>query len=195
MVRYPVHLEPDDNGTILVSFPDFPEAHTFGDDRDDALARAKDALATVVDGYIRARRPLPTPSAIGRQGEVAELSALMSAKVEIFNLMTAAGVTKSELGRRLDCHPPQVDRLLDLRHQSRVDQLDTAIRALGGQLMITVCLPSVPSSSRTLLAALRAKTTRRRTVAHASGAARARVHPGVLVTAATTRRSGASKKK
>ena len=25
MVRYPINLEPDDNGTLLVSFPDFPE--------------------------------------------------------------------------------------------------------------------------------------------------------------------------
>lgn len=189
MVRYPVHLEPDDNGTILVSFPDFPEAHTFGDDRDEALARAKDALATVVDGYIRARRQLPAPSRI--RGEGAELSALMSAKVEIYNIMTAAGVTKSELGRRLDCHLPQVDRLLDLRHQSRVDQLEAAIRALGGHLTITVCLPSVPA--RTLMAALR-QTARHRPLARAAASSRARVPAGVLL-ATTKGRAGASKKK
>ena len=44
---YPVLLTPDDNNTIRVSFPDFPEAHTFGDTTDEALVRAKDALATV----------------------------------------------------------------------------------------------------------------------------------------------------
>ena len=43
---YPVTLERDDTGTILVSFPDLPEAHTFGEDESDALERAKDALAT-----------------------------------------------------------------------------------------------------------------------------------------------------
>jgi len=42
---YPVKLKRDDNDTILVSFPDFPEAHTYGDDEGDALERAKDALA------------------------------------------------------------------------------------------------------------------------------------------------------
>src|SRR5262245_43037678 len=31
-VDYPVVLEKDDNETILVSFPDFPEVHTFGTD-------------------------------------------------------------------------------------------------------------------------------------------------------------------
>lgn len=44
---YPVILERDDNDTVLVSFVDFPEAHTFGHDPTDALARATDARATV----------------------------------------------------------------------------------------------------------------------------------------------------
>ncbi len=29
MVKYPVTLKLDTNGTLLVSFPDVPEAHTF----------------------------------------------------------------------------------------------------------------------------------------------------------------------
>ena len=43
-MRYAVTLAPDDNGTILVTVPDIPEAVTFGEDRDDALARAVDAI-------------------------------------------------------------------------------------------------------------------------------------------------------
>jgi len=37
---YRVKLERDTNETILVSFRDFPEAHTFGDDEQEALAVA-----------------------------------------------------------------------------------------------------------------------------------------------------------
>lgn len=136
MVRYPVVLEPDDNGTVMVMFPDFPEAQTFGDDREEALAHASDALATIVDGYIRAKRPLPAPSVI--KADAAELSALMSAKVELYNAMQAMGVTKSDLGRRLRWHLPQVDRLLNLTHSSQVDQLEAAVRALGGRLTVKV---------------------------------------------------------
>lgn len=135
MVRYPVVLEPDDNGTVLVTFPDFPEAQTFGDDDADALAHASDALATIVDGYIRARRPLPTPSN-GQQ--FAELSPLMSTKVQLYNAMQTLGVTKSDLGRRLNWHAPQVDRLLNLTHSSQVDQLDAAAKALGGTLSMQI---------------------------------------------------------
>jgi antitoxin HicB len=39
-----------------------------------------------------------------------------------------------EPARRLGWHAPQVDRLLDLRHASRLDQLDRALRAVGKRL-------------------------------------------------------------
>lgn len=82
MVRYPVTQAPDDNDTILVTFPDFPEAHTFGDDTSQALARAVDALETVIDVYIRDRRDIPTPSAITNTGVT--LSPLVAARVQIY---------------------------------------------------------------------------------------------------------------
>jgi antitoxin HicB len=144
MVSYPVVLEPDDNGTVMVVFPDFPEAHTFGENEADALARANDALATIVDGYIRARRPLPAPSV--RTGHAAGLSPLMSAKVELYSAMQALGVSKSVLGRRLNWHAPQVDRLLNLTHSSQVSQLDAAAKALGGTL--TMHIEGVPERPR-----------------------------------------------
>jgi antitoxin HicB len=40
-------------------------------------------------------------------------------------------VGKAELGRRLGRHLSQVDRLLDLRHASQLDQLEMALRALA----------------------------------------------------------------
>ena len=43
MVKYSVVLERDDN-TVLVTSPDFPELNTFGMDREEAKARAVDAL-------------------------------------------------------------------------------------------------------------------------------------------------------
>ena len=132
---YPVVLTPDDNDTVFVTFPDFPEAHTFGDDKVEALTRAVDALETIIDAYIRDRRLVPMPSAI--KGEWVVLPALVDAKVQIYNSMLQQRVGKAELARRLKVHLPQVDRLLDLRHGSKVDQLEAAADALGGRLVIT----------------------------------------------------------
>ena len=50
--------------------------------------------------------------------------------------MTEQGVKKAELARRLGWHMPQVDRLFDLRHASRLDQLEAAARVLGHSLEV-----------------------------------------------------------
>ena len=42
MLHYPVRLTTEGE-RVLVDFPDFPEAHTFGDTREEALTRASDA--------------------------------------------------------------------------------------------------------------------------------------------------------
>lgn len=137
MLRYPVKLERDTNGTILVSFPDVPEAHTFGRDREDALARAVDALVTALMLYMEDRQAIPEPSPVKR-GPHVTLAALTEAKLSLYSVMRSGRISKSELARRLNCHLPQVDRLLDLRHGSRLDQLEAAFRALGKQLSVQI---------------------------------------------------------
>jgi antitoxin HicB len=136
-MNYRVKLERDDNNTVVVDFPDFPEAHTFGDDEADALRRAQDALATIIDGYIRARRDIPQPTAGPRTPHVA-VPPLIGAKVAVYRAMRARKVGKAELARRLGWHLPQVDRVLDVRHNSRLDQLDAAAAAVGKRLVVTV---------------------------------------------------------
>jgi antitoxin HicB len=134
---YPVELERDDNNTILVSFPDFPEAHTDGKDERDALRHAEDALATVIDAYIKDRRDIPLPSAVVARHWVT-MPALIEAKVHLYEAMRAARVGKSELARRLDWHLPQVDRLLQMTHGSKLEQLEAAFRVLGKRLVVGV---------------------------------------------------------
>jgi antitoxin HicB len=137
MLRYPVRLERDTNGTILAGFPDVPEAHTFGAEREEALARAVDALETAFMGYMEDRRAIPDPSSFKRGPSVA-LPALTEAKLALYSAMRAARIGKAELARRLNCHLPQVDRLLNLRHGSRLDQLEAAFRALGKELSVQI---------------------------------------------------------
>lgn len=133
---YPVTLSKDTNGTILVDFPDFPEAHTFGENKEEAMARAVDALATVLDAYISDRRDIPTPSL--SEGPVVILPALTTAKVALYELMRGDRVGKAELARRLNWHLPQVDRLLDVHHSSQLDQLEQAFNVLGQRLIVYV---------------------------------------------------------
>jgi antitoxin HicB len=134
-MEYPVTLTPDDNGTVLVKFKDWP-AQTFGEDRDDALRHAVDALTTMIDTYIKDGRDIPRPSTKGR--DRVTVPALVEAKIRLYEAMRAAHVGKAELGRRLDVHLPQVDRLLAMKHGSKLEQLEAAFGALGKRLVVIV---------------------------------------------------------
>jgi len=138
MYTYPVTLSPDDDGSILVTIPDFPAALTHGENEDDALVRAVDALETALMAMMADREAIPRPSKARRGQRLVTLPALSAAKVAIYEAMRAGGVRKAELARRLGWHMPQVDRLLDLRHASRVDQLEGALAALGKRLVLEV---------------------------------------------------------
>jgi antitoxin HicB len=139
MLRYRIKLERDD-GAILVSFPDFPGVQTFGEDRAEALAGALDALETMLMGLIEDRQSIPRPrrAAKGRPASSVVLPALTEAKIELYTLMREQGIGKAELARRLQCHLPQIDRLLDLEHASRLDQLEQAFAAVGKRLEVAV---------------------------------------------------------
>lgn len=131
-----MNLSPDDNGTILVTVPDIPEAITFGEDRDDALARAIDAIETAIMAAMAAREDVPSPKAVGA-GYVT-LPALSAAKIELYRAMRAEGVGKAALAKRLGVALPQIDRLLDLRHSSRLDAIERAFACLGRSMTIVV---------------------------------------------------------
>lgn len=136
MLRYPIKLVRDDNGTLLVTAPDFPEVTTFGENEADALVRGADAIATAIQGRITDRQEVPMPSPLRRRQRSVALPALVWAKLELYRAMLATGTRKADLARRLKVHPPQIDRLLDLDHDSRLDQIENAARALGRDLHI-----------------------------------------------------------
>ena len=132
MTQYPVTLKRE-GSRILVSFPEFPNVHTYGDDESEALARAADALETYMMAMIEDREAVPAPQRPKRHDRYVTLPALSEAKLELYRQMSAAGIGKAELTRRLHCHLPQIDRLLDLGHASRLDQIEQALLAVGSR--------------------------------------------------------------
>lgn len=137
MFNYPVNIEEQPEGGYIVTFPDIPEAITQGEDIDEALLYAVDALETALSFYVEGRKPLPVPSPAEGRPTVSP-SALECAKLGVYKEMTDQGLKKSDLARKLGWHMPQVDRLFDLKHASRIDQLEAAARAMGRHIEINV---------------------------------------------------------
>ena len=135
---YPVELEHDKkSGTITVSFVDVPGA-TEGDDRDEAMVNAVACLETALTEYVARRQPLPKPSRPKRGQAMVRLSALGVAKAALYEGMQARVVGRAELARRLGWHLAQIDRILDLAHDSKMDLVEQALAALDMRLRIEV---------------------------------------------------------
>jgi antitoxin HicB len=138
MLRYPVDLTPDSNGSFLATFPDVPEANSVGEDEDEALLNAQDALESALEIYFDERRAIPLPGQPRAGQAMLTLPALESAKVLLWNEMLTQNIRKAELARRLNVHMPQVDRLFDMRHSSKLEFVERAAAALGKKLMVSL---------------------------------------------------------
>ena len=137
-MRYRVTLKRASNGTVIATFADVPEAHTVGNDKAQALARAPDALETALAIYVDERRDLPSPTRPRKGQRAVALPAMAAAKLAIYQAMRDQGVTQVELASRIGCDPKDVRRLLDLTHRSRLDRLEAALKALGKRLVVEV---------------------------------------------------------
>jgi antitoxin HicB len=134
---YPVDVLEEPDG-ITITCPDVPEMVTGGwGDRAANLDAAADALATALSFYADDGRPLPQPRpADGRP--VVAVPPLAAAKLALHEAMLQAGVSNVELARRLGMDEKAIRRLRDPLHRSHIDSVDTALRALGRQLEVSV---------------------------------------------------------
>lgn len=135
---YPINLKADSNGQILVTFPDVPEAVTAADTEDEALQMAADSLETALDFYFEDRRPVPLPSRVRRGQKSVALPALATAKVLLHNEMLSQNVKKAELARRLHIAPPNIERIFNLKHNTKIETIEAALGVLGKHLELQV---------------------------------------------------------
>jgi antitoxin HicB len=138
MRAYPATLTADPDGGFTVAFRDVPEAVTEGDTREEALLRAEDALESALAMYIAAKEPLPASSELETGEVMVPLSALGMAKAALYDAMREQSIGRAELARRLRWHLPQVNRVLDLRHASRMEHVEAALAVLGLRLIVGV---------------------------------------------------------
>ena len=142
-MKYRIILSPDDNGTLLVTCPALPEVTTFGEDVEDARRRSAAAILEAIAARISDAFDIPGGPNVPKDDRpfgsdhpvvYAEVPALAAIKVQLYRACREQKVTRAELTRRLGWARNSVDRLFLLDHQSRLDQLEAAARALGLEL-------------------------------------------------------------
>ena len=138
-MRYPVNIEKEPTGPGWnVSFPDIPEALTCGDTFEDALEMAKDCLVTAMDFYVEDRRAVPAPSKAKRDQPVVDLPASVASKILLLNEMVRQKVRPIDMAAQLGVSKQTFNRVMDLQHPTKVDQIADALKLLGKRLELSV---------------------------------------------------------
>lgn len=122
----------------VVSFPDVPEAIRQGRDLAEARAMAEEALGLALLTYAARSLPLPKPRAKGGKFVQIAVAPDVAAKLAVLEAFAAAGISKSELARRIGKDGKEVRRILDPKHATKLPSLVEALRALGKRLVVGV---------------------------------------------------------
>jgi antitoxin HicB len=137
MLQYPAVLAEDDNGSYLVTFPDFDDAVTFGETREAALEHAIDALDTVILSRMKAKQDLPKPSA-GKRTAMVGIPPLTAAKALLYMELREQKISIRQLAHRLKCEYPVAHRLIDVSRKTQVNQIARALEVLGKRVVVGV---------------------------------------------------------
>ncbi|MFJ4349219.1 type II toxin-antitoxin system HicB family antitoxin [Pseudomonas sp. NPDC089401] len=134
---YPVIIHREE-GSVWISCPDVPEMSSAGDTEDEALFDAVDAMESALSFYVDQKIAIPKPAMARPDQAVVRLPALTAAKAALWNTMIEQKVSKTEMARRLGVNRPQVDRLVDLLHRSKIEQVEHALHVLGQRIELAV---------------------------------------------------------
>jgi antitoxin HicB len=98
---YPAVFDHDEDGRWLVSFGDFPTAHTDGANAHEAMEEAIDCLGSNIAFAMADKTDIPKPSPTKRGQKLVPVQLWIVAKLALYWAIRELGVSQSELARRL----------------------------------------------------------------------------------------------
>jgi len=135
---FPAIIKKDEAGFFLVTFPDIQFAATDGKTMAEALEEARDCLEEAIAVSIADNLEFPFPSSIRRGQHAIPLTARMSAKAALYIAVREAGISKSELARRLGVDEKEIRRMLSPKHQTKLPRIERALSVLGYHLSVSL---------------------------------------------------------
>lgn len=133
---YPIDLTEQDEGGYLVTFPDFPEAITQGESKEDAINEAIDCLEEAVANRIEMKLDIPVGSKPSSRQIIVALPITMAAKTALYLTVRKKHLTNTCLAEKLNCDEKEIRRLLDPHFNSKIPRIEEALHKLGQQLEI-----------------------------------------------------------
>ncbi|MFE8100281.1 hypothetical protein RBA63_06890 [Brenneria goodwinii] len=139
MFNYPALVSFDeDSGQYEILYRDFKNLTSAAFTEEDIVLEAARWLTEIIGEYIDARIPIPQPSALQHDEIRIHLPVLVNLKAALHNAMIQTGTRKADLARKLNQKGPQIDRLLDVNHASKIETLEQALYLLGYEVSVSV---------------------------------------------------------
>ncbi len=135
-IVYPAKFEADEDGRILVTFRDLPEAATDGADMAEARREAVDLLNSVLMFRMKYRENIPAPSKRRKGEHLIAPDTAVGLKIALYYVMKKRGMTGAQLGRRLDVDNHEVQRIMNPSHATKTARMGEAIEATGSRVVI-----------------------------------------------------------
>jgi len=133
---YPAVFQRDEDKRFLVSFPDFPAAHTDGADANEAMEEAIDCLGSSIAFCMADKADVPKPSRPKRGQKLVPVPLWIVGKLALYWAVREIGVSQSELARRLNVRETVIRRMLDPNHDTRPEKIQAALEALGRRVVM-----------------------------------------------------------
>jgi antitoxin HicB len=137
-ITYRCHLEPDEGGGYVVTFPDLPFGVTQGDTVEEALAEAADCLETILASLVEDGHDIPGPSKLEAGDRLISPRAVTAAQVALYTAMRSGNVAPDALAERLGLPAAEMRRLLDLSTSPQLETIERALAALGHRLTVVL---------------------------------------------------------
>jgi antitoxin HicB len=136
--EYPVLLKRAAEGGYVVTCRDLPALITQGEDKEDALTQAADAMDEVFATLMKLDKPFPPPSEARRGERLISPPVETVAKAALYSTLRDAKITKVQLAKWLGIDEKEVRRLLDPHYHSKLPRIAEAISLLGKRLVISL---------------------------------------------------------
>jgi antitoxin HicB len=136
---YAVKLTRDrESGGFVVTCRDLPEAITQGETAEAALLEAADCLEEAIAARIDDERSIPEPSASRRGERLVSVPPSMALKAAVYLAVREAGISNSELARRMRLDEKEARRILDPHHPTKITRIEAALSVLGRHVKLSL---------------------------------------------------------
>jgi antitoxin HicB len=133
---FPVVVRQLPDRRLQAHLSDLPDILRQDNTLESALGALKEALTLFIAQRMRSNQPLPMPTPRHRERFWVTIPALLACKATLYVAMRQQSISNTALAKRLSVDEKEIRRLLDPDHPSKLPRLESALAALGVQLLI-----------------------------------------------------------